>query len=368
MKKCEVTKNRNSAIELLRIISMVMIIFHHFAYHSSFNYENSGISISRLWYNFIIMGGQIGVNIFVLISGYFMINDDEISVKKIIKLYGEIIFYSLMIMGISKIVLGYDIGVKKIVKSCFPIIFSRWYFASAWFVMFLVHPYINKFLKSLNKKQYIQLLALCIVMWSIIPTFTTSEFESNTLIWFILLYFISAYIRIFGLNFNKKVLIRWTIIMILINYSTSLLLSVLGIKFSFFNHYIIYFYGREKITTFLCSIMIFLVSVNCKIKNNSIINYVAGSTFAVYLIHDSDEIRRLLWNVLFDGARFQNNTILIPFSIIVVVFVFIICTVIDLIRRETIERIWIKVFEKIMEKRKNKNYYNIIAKRLRKIL
>ncbi len=31
MKKCEVTKNRNSAIELLRIISMVMIIFHHFA-------------------------------------------------------------------------------------------------------------------------------------------------------------------------------------------------------------------------------------------------------------------------------------------------------------------------------------------------
>lgn len=58
MKKCEVTKNRNSAIELLRIISMVMIIFHHFAYHSSFNYDNSGISISRLWYNFIIMGDR----------------------------------------------------------------------------------------------------------------------------------------------------------------------------------------------------------------------------------------------------------------------------------------------------------------------
>lgn len=69
------TEKRNSSIELLRIIAMVMIMFHHFAYYSGFEYNLSSISTPYLWYNFIIMGGKIGVNIFVLISGYFLIDD-----------------------------------------------------------------------------------------------------------------------------------------------------------------------------------------------------------------------------------------------------------------------------------------------------
>ena len=90
---------RQSNFELLRIVAMVMIIFHHFAYHGGFVWDFSTITIEHLWYNLIIMGGKIGVNIFVLISGYFLIlNKDKIVnlFRKMLKLWGQIFFYSLL--------------------------------------------------------------------------------------------------------------------------------------------------------------------------------------------------------------------------------------------------------------------------------
>ena len=67
------TVTRQSNFELLRIVAMVMIVFHHFAVHGGFNFDSTTLSIPRFWFNFIIMGGKTGVNIFVLISGYFLI-------------------------------------------------------------------------------------------------------------------------------------------------------------------------------------------------------------------------------------------------------------------------------------------------------
>ncbi len=60
-------EHRESNIELLRIIAMILIIAFHFAIHGSFDYKTTGITISCLWYNFILMGGKVDVDIFVLI-------------------------------------------------------------------------------------------------------------------------------------------------------------------------------------------------------------------------------------------------------------------------------------------------------------
>ncbi|KAA9302211.1 acyltransferase family protein [Aerococcus sanguinicola] len=75
---------RQTNIELLRIISIIMIIFHHFAVHGGFNWEATAITIPHFWYNFIVIGGKVGVNIFILISGYFLITkqDKLFDVKK----------------------------------------------------------------------------------------------------------------------------------------------------------------------------------------------------------------------------------------------------------------------------------------------
>ena len=180
------SKTRDSNIEILRIVATIFIIAHHFAIHSGFEFSNDSITINRLWIQFIEIGGKIGVNLFILISGYFLINTKTVKINKLVKLWLQIFFYAITIFLVFVLTGKETFEIKEIVKSILPIIFSQWWFASAYFVLFLLSPYINILLKSFNKKQYTAFLALLLGCWCIIPTITGQAFESNSLLWFCL--------------------------------------------------------------------------------------------------------------------------------------------------------------------------------------
>lgn len=90
-------KKRQSNIELLRIISMILILAHHFSVHGGFNILKTSFTINRLWIQFLQFGGKIGVNIFVIISGYFLITSKGIKISKVLKLWLQLFFYSVSI-------------------------------------------------------------------------------------------------------------------------------------------------------------------------------------------------------------------------------------------------------------------------------
>ena len=58
----------------------------------------------------------------------------------------------------------------------------------------------------------------------------------------------------------------------------------------------------------------------------------ASATFGVYLIHDNNLVRPFLWRVVFKNASFQNSPYLIPYSIGVVILVYVACTAIEILR------------------------------------
>ena len=63
-------KLRNSSFELLRITSMLLIVAHHFVVHGKFDLTAS-FSKNIFFLQSLSMFGKLGVNLFVLISGYF---------------------------------------------------------------------------------------------------------------------------------------------------------------------------------------------------------------------------------------------------------------------------------------------------------
>ena len=89
------SKMRDSNIELFRIISMILIVAHHYVVNSGLTgngpvFENPWSPASLfllIWGAF----GKIGINCFVLITGYFMCLSN-ISVKKFVKLFFEVMF------------------------------------------------------------------------------------------------------------------------------------------------------------------------------------------------------------------------------------------------------------------------------------
>lgn len=362
-KKADSIEQRNSAIELLRIISMVIIVFHHFSIHGGFSWEADSITIPHFWYNFIIMGGKIGVDVFILISGYFLIksNSPVFNLKRILKLLAQVFFYSVSLYCIFAILGMNTIGIKSLIRYLFPITFSCWWFASAYFALYLIHPFLNKLLLGIDKKTYQNLLVLMIICWSVIPTFTKSSFQGNSLIWFVTLYAVAGYARIYGFNpaFKAKHYFFFGIVFTALTYLTSVIFMTLGSKISFFSGVITYFYEQDKITVFLISLSLFMAFTSLKMNYHKWINKLASATFGVYLIHDNNFVRPWLWLGVFKNAEYQNTILLIPYSILVVLIVYICCTLIDLFRQRFVEKPfmrfvnkhdkeWEKFFEKII--------------------
>lgn len=342
---------RQSNIELLRIIAMFLIVGHHLAVHSGFVFSADTISVNQLWIQFIQIGGKISVNIFVLISGYFLITSKAFKVNKILKLWGQIFFYSITIFFVF-IILGIEpFTIKGLIKHIAPITFSQWWFASTYFMLYLISPYLNILLRSFDKVDYLKFLLLLGLCWSIIPTITGSSFQSNNLLWFIFLYSLAGYIRIFGLN-TKCSGLKYILLAVIVTTATFLsavVFDFLGTKNDFFALHATYFYGMQKLPVLVISLLMFIGFSKINITNNNLINVISSSTFGVYLIHECDYVRTFLWKTKFNVAAYVDSSNLIIYTLCVIVAVFIGCTIIELARLYLLEKRYMPVLDKFSE-------------------
>lgn len=345
-------QKRESNFELLRIISMLFIVVHHFFAHTGFSFIQNKVTINQLYLQFIAMGGKIGVLLFILISGYFLISSSNIKISKLLKLWGQLFFYSVGIYIIFVACGSETITVKGLIKKFFPILFGEWWFASTYFVLYLFVPYINIFLTKLDKQTYKKLLILMTTVWVIIPTFFIRDFESNNLIYFFYLYSIGAYIKLWKNDLkvkNSKCFILIALIAFL-TYSTVIVFDIIGLKYSFFKGKEIYFYNIKSVPILVMSILIFITFKNLKIKYNKTINTISMATFGVYLIHDNVYIRTLIWKNILPSVNMINSLWFIPYSILAIISVYITCTIIELFRIFVIEKYYMKLVNKLEPK------------------
>ena len=338
---------RNSSFELLRIIAMFSIVICHFATHGGFHFDSQELSASRFWWYFIEMGGNFGVNVFVLISGYFLIrtNSGLLDIKRILRFWGQVFFYSVVVYTVFGIAGVSEFSLKSFVQALLPIIHGRYWFASTYFVLFLLHPFLDIFLNKLDRKTYQKLLILLITIWCLIPTFTLSSFQSNNLLWFITLYCVAGYIRLYGLNLKfstKHYVLLWLGLSIL-RYSSAVALIILGTKFSVFTENTLLFYETQSVLTFLNALFLFLAFKNINIGSHKWINIIASATFGVYLIHDNSIVRSFLWGTVFKNSDYQDSVLLIPYSIAAALLVFAVCTLIDLLRQVSVEKVFLMI-------------------------
>ena len=336
---------RDSSFELLRIISMISIVISHFATHGGFHFDAQTLSIPRFWWYFIEMGGYFGVNVFVLISGYFLINDRSglFNYKRILKFWGQVVFYSLAIYVIFVLAGVSEFSWKEMIGTLCPITTNRWWFASTYFELYLLHPFLNMFLRRMDRGIFQKFLVLLIIMWCIVPTLAPEDYLVNPLVWFVTLYSVAAYIRLYGLNprFKCRHYLCFCIVFSLLRYLSSVTLILLGTKVPIASRRYVEFYERWSVLTFLSALSMFMVFYSIKMGYNKWINVIASATFGVYLIHDNRIVRPFLWQTVFKNASYQDSALIIPYSIAVMLLVYSVCTIIDLIRKATVEKAYV---------------------------
>ena len=299
------------------------------------------------------MGGKIGVDGFVLISGYFLVfsSTQLVDLKRLFRLWSQVFIYSFGIFCFCIFTDLTDLNTKQVIKSFLPIIFSTWWFASTYFVMYLLHPFINKMLLAFNKQTYQLYLIILFVCWSVIPTFSSTSFQSNSLTWFVFLYSLAGYIRLYKVNdkFKQIYCFRWFFIISVFTYMISCFFIIIGTRWNIFASYSGHFYNQNSIFILLISVLLFMAFLNKHIKYCNYINILSSATFGVYLIHDNKLLRTFLWDKVFNVTQYQDCLLLIPYSIVVVFLTYFGCTIIELIRKYTIEPTLIKISNNKLE-------------------
>lgn len=193
-------KQRQSNFELLRIVSMILIVLHHLGYYAPATADDpikTGVLLLLAW------GGKLGVNLFILISGY-MTACSTFKSRSLLRVVFETVFYSVSILLLYLIFnpAVVDSG-SNVVKSFIPCISSMYWFVTSYIGMVIVSPVLRLLLNKLSQKQLYRFLIFMLVPLSVIPTFTHMDFIVNGFVWFVYLYLVAGYIRLWGISWSR---------------------------------------------------------------------------------------------------------------------------------------------------------------------
>lgn len=338
---------------------MILIVAHHYAVHGALE-DTLIFSSNKYILDFLSFGGKLGVNCFVLITGYFMCNS-QITIKKILTLMSEVWFYSIVILILFLTVLQpiEPVSIEMLLKSLFPVTYSAYWFATTYIVLMILSPFINKLIDGMNRNMHRNLLLISIMIWCVLPTFMQAIFVGyNNLIWFIVIYLLAAYISKYiskdSIVFNKHLLILVVVSIML--FSSIFLFDFIGNEFnvSFLLKNSTYFTNQYSFLLLIMSMEMFLISLKGT-KTNKIVNRISSATLAIYLIHDNFIVRLFLWKSVFDcKSAYYSNHLLIH-ALCSISIVFFVCLAIELIRQKTIGIVMNRFIDSVLLKMKKRS-------------
>lgn len=146
-------KIRQSNIELLRIISMFLVVVFH-ANFSSIGYPSANEFVLRPLSTgvqiFLAQSSIICVNLFVLISGWFGIH---VRLKSLVSFLFQWLFFSIILLLCYPLLQGDNI--PSITKLFYDIIsMNRLWFVPSYLGLYLLSPVLNAFVELSTKLQF----------------------------------------------------------------------------------------------------------------------------------------------------------------------------------------------------------------------
>lgn len=292
---------RQSNIELLRIVSMFFIVLEHVMIMGT-EFFSAPMGNQLYVANTIIGFTYIGVNCFILITGYF---GADFSWKRLINLYLICCFYEL----IGFIVAYYSGDVVSTTTAIgyiiFPLSRSNTWFIRCYVILLFLLPIINRGLDKLDKRKFLYVLLLLTILNLYFGWFHKYEnynsigYDSSQMIY---LYVIGRYLKQYvDWQCIKKrkayLLISWIFL--------SLLWGIIqNLSFSYnIPHWNGWAYNNPIVL--LASIVFFAYFTCLDIPYSKIINSLGLATLGVFLIH----MNRYLGDYIYD---FVNSIVYYP--------------------------------------------------------
>ncbi|MBD5473504.1 MAG: acyltransferase [Lachnospiraceae bacterium] len=295
-------KKRMANYELLRGVAMIMIITLHFLSHSdrllALDQSVSAVRILGTSLEFLSIAA---VNTYVLISGYLGVKS-SFKPSKAVTLLFQIWFYALLIPFVLMLfglpTKGAADGIYGFIWYLFPVETEHYWFATSYFMLYLLTPVLNGAARSMSKRQFQITLGGLLILFcgikSISPLVFAFDRYGYDLPWFICVYLAAAYLARFGWKFAEKR--SWLLYLFSsgICFGINLVMYFLSHYSDSFEYYFTVPYHYNFLFCLTASIGLFYGFSKLRIREGiwaDGIRRVGGLCFGVYLLHEHVDLR-----------------------------------------------------------------------------
>lgn len=312
----EQRKMRNSNIELLRNVAMFMIVLYHIVCHcvviqltdrGSMERLANGLFNYPLFYKKLLIldtmqtFGIVGNVVFILISGYFMIQKKtDIDIVKISKkLLFQLGFATVVLTVASTVCFHMNSGTFLNLMDIQYFNSMSWFAGYYYIIILIAKVFLNGFLERVDNKGYLSFL---------IATFALSQFGwtggladglipgLRTLLTGIFLYALGGYFKIYDPLRKLRTYVFFLAIFITYFFVN---LSAYNITETNIENYIrnqteegfiqyLPGYPNHSIVVIIIGVCLFEIFKRIRIPQSRILNYLGQATFMVYLVHDNE--------------------------------------------------------------------------------
>ena len=198
-------KPRQSNIELFRIVTMLLIVAHHYVVNSGLMDVLREEPLGARSFFYLIFGawGKAGINCFVLITGYFMCKS-RLTVRRYLKLMLEVYFYRIVIFSVFMAFGRESLTPPRLVHLLLPFSSIDKGFTSCFLAFYLLIPFLNILISHLSRKQHLTLIGLLLLIYTVAPTIPSVNVSFNYVSWFVIVYIIGAFLRLYELPLLEK--------------------------------------------------------------------------------------------------------------------------------------------------------------------
>jgi len=276
---------RNRGIDLLKIVLMFMICMIHILGKSKI-VSNSIFGVEKKLYDYIYIFCFCAVDAFALISGYIQNSNYTFNLVKPLKLWFQVVFYTVAINFSSYLLELIATGnitfnIKDVFISVFPVTSNTYWYFSSYFPLCILAPFINKIFKDITtekSKKSLLFVAIFMTLFFLNSRNTIYAWFNDgfSFFWLLVLYIVGILMK--KSKVFEKTDIKVLAVSLLVLIAITLFLQNIGIK-GIVNY--------VSPTIVLSSIVLVLIFSKLNLKNQKITK-ISSLSFGIYLFHAND--------------------------------------------------------------------------------
>lgn len=325
-------KVRDSNMELLRIVSMFLVLVYHANFLSFGAPEipvcgNIGNHLTTFTRLFLEAGCACCVNVFVLLSGWFGIRP---KINRLCEFLFQVFFFVAVSIVLLCIFTDHKFCLDDVKN--LPMLNASLWFPKAYLLLYILSPVLNSFVEKTDKKTFI----LVIVGFYLFQT--VYGWACGGVVWiqggystisFIGLYLLARYFKIYPPSIiQKSTKYKMFATYLLIVTLSAIVWYTLWVSGINVGRWMDSYVSPLVIAESICLILAFS---KLTIQNKAI-NWVASSCFAVYLLHCAPGVLLHYANIIKAWNMEQPPYIFLVYTICLVLSVFSISIIIDKFR------------------------------------